>query len=167
MTADQQHLSLGAALPLLLADLANVKCLFASHGTLIGVIMLASFLISLGLAAFMAFRIPVRLWLDVVDGKVELREGRVVGREEQYNRPNGRDPIEKYYFCLRYLNMQVSLAAYRALEDGSMYLVYLLPRSEVLVSIEPKLDVTPKAATEPKVEPDPAAVNAGEPSSPN
>ena len=36
--------------------------------------------------------------------------------------------------------MPVSLAAYRALEAGSLYIVYLLPRSEVLVSIEPKVD---------------------------
>jgi hypothetical protein len=36
--------------------------------------------------------------------------------------------------------MPVNLAAYRALEAGSIYIVYLLPRSESLVSIEPKLD---------------------------
>jgi hypothetical protein len=80
------------------------------------------------------------LYFDLLDRKVEAREGRVVASEEQINRPNGRDPIEKYFFSLRYLNMPVSLAAYRALEAGSLYIVYLLPRSELLVSIEPKMD---------------------------
>jgi hypothetical protein len=35
--------------------------------------------------------------------------------------------------------MPVNLAAYRALEPGSIYVVYILPRSELLVSIEPKV----------------------------
>jgi hypothetical protein len=40
--------------------------------------------------------------------------------------------------------MPVNLAAYRALEAGSIYLVYLLPRTERLVSIEPKMEDTPE-----------------------
>jgi hypothetical protein len=40
--------------------------------------------------------------------------------------------------------MPVNLAAYRAIEAGSIYLVYLLPRSELLVSIEPKIEDTPE-----------------------
>ena len=40
--------------------------------------------------------------------------------------------------------MPVNLAAYRALEAGSIYLVYLLPRSQMLVSIEPKMEDTPE-----------------------
>ena len=96
----------------------------------------------------MASRVPLTLYFDLLDSKVEAREGRVVAREEQINRPNGRDPIEKYFFSLRYLNMPVSLAAYRALEAGSIYIVYLLPRSERLASIEPKVeDSTPKQAS--------------------
>ena len=75
-----------------------------------------------------------------MDGKTETREGRVVAREETTHRPNGRDPIEKYFFSLRHLDVPVSLAAYRAIENGSIYLVYLLPRSELLVSMEPKVD---------------------------
>ncbi|MGA6983949.1 MAG: hypothetical protein WBZ11_20515, partial [Candidatus Sulfotelmatobacter sp.] len=105
-----------------------------------GVLMLGSILGSLVMAVFMATRIHLQLYFDLLDGKVEAREGRVVAREEQENRPNGRDPIEKYFFSLRYLNMPVNLAAYRALEAGSVYIVYLFPRSEILASIEPKMD---------------------------
>jgi hypothetical protein len=111
--------------------------------------MLGSIVISLALAVIVAFRMPLLLYFDLFDRKVEAREGRVVAREEQINRANGRDPIEKYFFSLRYLNMPVTLAAYRALEAGSVYVVYLLPRSEVLVSIEPKLEETPEALTAP------------------
>ncbi len=125
--------------PALLTELIHVNDLFEAHGKMGGAIMLGSILISLGLAVFMASRVPMMLYFDLLDGKVEAREGRVVAREEQINRPNGRDPIEKYFFSLRYLNMPVNLAAYRALEAGSIYIVYLLPRSEILASIEPKM----------------------------
>ena len=140
ITAGRQQLSLGNAFPALLTELTHVNDLFEAHGKMGGVMMLGSIIVSLGLAAVMALRMPLLLYLDLLDRKVEAREGRVVAREEQINRPNGRDPIEKYFFSLRYLNMPVNLAAYRALEAGSVYIVYLLPRSEVLVSIKPKLD---------------------------
>ncbi len=138
--AGRQQLSMGNAFPALLTELTHVNDLFEAHGKMGGVMMLGSIIVSLALAAIMAFRMPLSLYFDLLERKVEAREGRVVAREEQINRPNGRDPIEKYFFSLRYLNMPVSLAAYRALDAGSVYIVYLLPRSEVLASIEPKLD---------------------------
>jgi hypothetical protein len=140
ITAGRQQISFEAALPVLFTELIHVKDLLEAHGKIGGVFMLGSILIGLGLAALMASRVSLPLYFDLLDRKVEAKEGRVVAREEQINRPNGRDPIEKYFFCLRYLNMPVNLAAFRALEAGSIYVVYLLPRSEVLVSIEPKID---------------------------
>jgi hypothetical protein len=86
------------------------------------------------------FRMPFGLYFDLLGREVQNKVGRVVSREETTNRDNGRDPIEKYYFSLRYLNMPVNLAAYRALESGSIYIVYLTARSEILVSIEPKIE---------------------------
>ena len=113
-------------------------------------LMLGSIVVSLAIAALMSFRVPLSLYFDLLDRKVDAREGRVVAREEITNRANGRDPIEKYFFCLRYLNMPVDLAAYRALEAGSIYIVYLAPRSEVLVAIEPKIeDASEPAPTAP------------------
>ncbi len=140
MTAQRQQLPFGNAFPVLFTELTHVSDLMEAHGKFGGISVLASILISLGIAALFAFRVPFLLYFDLLDRKVETREGRVVAREEQANRSNGRDPIEKYFFSLRYLNMPVSLAAYRALEPGSIYLVYLLPRSEVLIAIEPKID---------------------------
>lgn len=148
ITAGRQQLSLMAALPALITELTHMNDLFEAHGKVGGGIMLGSIMISVAIAAFMALRLPVALYLDLIDRKVEAREGRVVAREEQINRANGRDPIEKYFFSLRYLNMPVSLAAYRALEAGSIYIVYLLPRSERLASIEPKIeDSIPRQAS--------------------
>lgn len=149
ITAQRQQLSFDAALPALLTELTHVNDLFEAQGKLTGMLMLASIIISVALGLFMAFRVPVLLYLDLLDRKVEAREGRVVAREETTNRDNGRDPIEKYFFCLRYLNMPVNLAAYRALEAGSIYIVYLTLRSGVLVSIEPKIDGTAPATTAP------------------
>jgi hypothetical protein len=140
VTANRQQLSFTDALPALLTELTHVKDLFEAHGKMGGAFMLGSILICLGIAAFMASRVSLPLYFDLLDGKVEVKEGRVVGREEQDLRANGRDPVEKYFFSLRHLNMPVNLAAYRALENGSIYLVYVMPRSEILASIEPKLD---------------------------
>ena len=140
VTAGRQQLSFESAFPALINGLLHVHDLFEAHGKMGAVMMLGSILVPLAIAAFMVLRLPIMLYFDLLDRKVEAREGRVVAREEQINRPNGRDPIEKYYFSLRYLNMPVSLAAYRALEAGSLYIVYVLPRSELLVSIEPKMD---------------------------
>jgi hypothetical protein len=149
ITAGRQQLSFTNAFPALINELTHVNDLFEAHGKVGGVMMLASILVPLAIAAFMVLRLPIMLYFDLLDRKVEAREGRVVAREEQINRPNGRDPIEKYFFSLRYLNMPVNLAAYRALEAGSLYIVYLLPRSELLVSIEPKMDDAAAVLTAP------------------
>jgi hypothetical protein len=143
ITSSSQQISFSAAWPVLIHELTHVKDLFEAHGKMGGAIMLGSILLSLGIAVFFAFRVPLTLYFDLLDRKVIMNEGRVVAREEQINRPNGRDPVENYFFSLRYLNMPVNLAAYRALEAGSLYLVYLLPRSEQLVSIEPKIEAGP------------------------
>jgi hypothetical protein len=144
ITSTRQQISVQAALPVLIHEITHVNDLFEAQGKMGGVIMLGSILISLGIAVILAFRVSLALCADVVDRTVTMQEGRVVAREETINRANGRDPIEKYFFCLRYLTMPVNLAAYRAIEPGSIYLVYLLPRSELLVSIEPKMDDTPE-----------------------
>ena len=142
-TSSSQDIPFGAAFLVLIHELTHVKDLFEVHGKMGGAIMLGSILISLGIAALLAWSAPVGLYLDLLEGRVIMKEGRVVAREETINRPNGRDPIEKYFFSLRYLNMPVNLKAYRALEAGSIYLVYLLPRSEELASIEPKIESEP------------------------
>ncbi len=144
ITSTRQQISFLAAFPALIAELTHLQDLFEAHGKMGGGLMLGSILISLGIAVLFAFRISAALCFDLLDRKVTKKEGRVVAREEQINRANGRDPIEKYFFSLRFLNMPVNLAAYRALEAGSIYLVYLLPRSELLVSIEPKMEDTPE-----------------------
>ena len=138
--ASSHSLPFGAAMPLLFHELTNVKDLFEAHGKMGGAMMLGSFLICLAITAILVSRFPFALYFDLLDGKVTTAEGRVVAREEQINRPNGRDPIEKYFFSLHHLNMQVNLAAYRAIENGSVYVLYLLPRSEELLSIEPKIE---------------------------
>jgi hypothetical protein len=141
--ASSQDISFGAGFLALIHEIMHLNDLFEAHGKLGGGILLGSILISLGIAALLASRVPFALYFDLLDQKVIMSEGRVVAREETIHRPNGRDPIEKYFFSLRYLNMPVNLKAYRALEAGSIYLVYLLPRSEELVSIEPKVEGEP------------------------
>lgn len=148
--SNRDLVSFGAGFLVLINELTHLKDLFELHGKMGGVIMLGSIFISLAIAALFAWRVPAGLCLDLIEGRVIMQEGRVVAREEQINRPNGRDPIEKYFFSLRYLNMPVNLAAYRALEAGSLYLVYMLRRSETLVSIEPKIETEPDTSASAK-----------------
>ena len=75
----------------------------------------------------------------MLERSIVAREARINAREEQTIRPNGRDPIEVYFFETKTDRYEVNLAAYRALEDGSVYRLYLLPRSKLLVSLEPKV----------------------------
>ena len=140
ITAGRDQLSFANAFPALLNELTHIKDFFEAHGKMNGIVMVGSIFLSLAMAAFMLFRMPFALYFDLLGREVETRVGRVVSREETTNRENGRDPIEKYYFSLRHLNMPVNLAAYRALESGSIYLVYLTVRSQILVSIEPKME---------------------------
>jgi hypothetical protein len=154
--AGSEQLSISNALPVLLTELTHSQALFDAHGSKGAMLMLSSFVLSLGLAAFLAFRVPWGLYFDLLDRKVEAQEGRVTAREETTNRDNGRDPIDKYFFSLRYLNMPVNLAAYRAIENGSVYIVYTTARSEILVAMEPKmgdsgLTIVPKTALDQNV----------------
>lgn len=153
ITAGAEQLPFSDALLALLHKLMHVNELFETRGRVGGLMMLGSIFIPLAVAVVVAFRFPFLLYLDLLDGKVEVQEGRVVAREEQINRANGRDPIENYFFSLRHLTMKVNLAAYRAIENGSIYLVYLLPRSETLVALEPKMEDT---ADPPRTSPAPA-----------
>ena len=119
ITAGREQLSFVNAFPALLTELTHVNDLVESHGKMGAALMLGSIVISLALAAFMSFRVPLALYFDLLDRKVDAREGRVTAREETTNRANGRDPIEKYFFCLRYLNMPVNLAAVMPSMDGA------------------------------------------------
>ena len=87
---------------------------------------------------YLVSRFPFALYFDLLDGTVFTKEGRIVAREEQTLRANGRDPVEKYFLDMKADRFEVNLAAFRAVENGGMYLVYLLPRSQVLIALEPK-----------------------------
>jgi len=51
----------------------------------------------------------------------------------------------------------VNHAAYKALENGSTYLMYVLPRSGVLVSMEPKIFTKADTPAAPRTAAPPAA----------
>ena len=137
-TAAQQQVPFLAGAPLFFDDLLHFGQSVEAHGRISTIFRLATVLISLGLGGFFAARFPLALYFDLLDGTVYAREGRVIAREEQTLRPNGRDPIEKYFFDLKGDRFQVNMAAFRAIENGGLYAIYLLPRSQALVSLEPK-----------------------------
>jgi hypothetical protein len=138
VTAGHQQASFSAGLQLFLGQLMHIGELADDQGKIAVITRVGSVVLCLGLAALFAARISFALYFDLLDGTVHVVEGRIIAREEQTIRPNGRDPIEKYFFDLKTDRFPVNLAAYRALETGSVYVLYLLPRSRQLVAIEPK-----------------------------
>jgi hypothetical protein len=138
-TSAQEQVSFEEAIPILLRQLVHVGQMMESFGKLGTLFRLGSIAVCLVVAAIAAIRISPALYFDLLERSIVAREARINAREEQTIRPNGRDPIEVYFFETKTDRYEVNLAAYRALEDGSVYRLYLLPRSKLLVSLEPKV----------------------------
>ena len=138
VTAGQQQASFSGGLQMFLDQIMHIGDLADAQGKFAVITRIGSLLLCLGLAALFATRVSIGLYFDLLERSVSVKEGRVIAREEQTIRPNGRDPIEKYYLDIKTDRFPVNLAAYRAVENGSVYLLYLLPRSRQLVAIEPK-----------------------------
>jgi hypothetical protein len=139
MTASREHISFFAAFPVLIGEFVHLGAFMEAQGKISAVLMVATTVGMLCLAAYLATTISTTLYQDLLGRRVVSKEGRVEAREEQIMRENGRDPIERYYFTLKTHTFPVSFAAYRALESGSVYTLYLLPRSNELVALEPKM----------------------------
>ena len=138
LTAGQQQASFVGGVQLFIEQITHIGDLADSQGKFAVITRVGSLLVGLGLAVLFATRVSIGLYFDLLERSVVVKEGRIIAREEQTIRPNGRDPIEKYYFDIKTDRFQVNLAAFRAVENGSVYLLYLLPRSRELVAIEPK-----------------------------
>jgi hypothetical protein len=139
LTGMREHVSFPAGVNIFVGQLLHLSQMIESQGKISTLITVGSILAGLGLAAHNVMRFSPGLYFDLLAREVVAREGRVVAREEQTIRPNGRDPIEKYFFDVKTDRYDVNHASYRALENGSLYLIYVLPRSGVLVSMEPKI----------------------------
>jgi hypothetical protein len=158
LTGMHEHVSFPVALNIFLGQLLHLGEMAEAKGKISTLVTVATVLGGLGFAAYNAMRFSPGMYFDLLAREVVAREGRVIAREEQTLRPNGRDPIEKYYFDVKDKRYDVNHAAYKALENGSNYLMYVLPRSGVLVSMEPKIPqpvapAAPKAATPVEIDP--------------
>jgi hypothetical protein len=162
LTGMREHVSFTAALSIFVGQLLHVGEMAEKQGKISTVVTVGSVLAGLGFAAYSAMRFSPGMYFDLLAREVVAREGRVIAREEQTLRPNGRDPIEKYFFDVKDKRYDVNFACYKALENGSTYLMYVLPRSGVLVSMEPKI-IKADAPAAPK----PAKAEAPEPAPPD
>jgi len=113
--------------------------LLEGHGWFVSGAIIAATVVCVGVGVYHALKIDFALWFDLVERKLVIKEGRVEGREEQIFREGGKDPIETYYFDLKTERFEVNLQAYRAIDSGAAYYLYVLPRSRVLVAAEPKM----------------------------
>jgi hypothetical protein len=136
--ASAQQIPFSAGLQFFFGQLTHLGDLADSQGKFAVISRVGSLLVCLGIAAVIATRVSFGLYFDLLDGSVRMVEGRVNAREDQTMRGNGRDPIEKYFFEVKTDRYPVNLAAYRAIESGSVYLLYILPRSGQLIAVEPK-----------------------------
>ena len=139
LTGMREHVSFPAALGIFVGQLLHLSEMAEAKGKISTLVTVATVLAGLGFAAYNLMRFSPGMYFDLLAREVVAREGRVIAREEQTMRPNGRDPIEKYYFDSKNNRYDVNHACYKALENGSTYLMYVLPRSGVLVSMEPKI----------------------------
>jgi protein-S-isoprenylcysteine O-methyltransferase Ste14 len=99
-----------------------------------------TFLIGMFLAVWALFSVLGNLipTLDVLGGHVNSAEGLV---QKIIRRTYGRGASTYYYYRLGIQTWTVTPEAYRALIEGPNYRVYFLPRSKLIVGIEPKNDV--------------------------
>ncbi len=140
MVSSQKEVSLSEGLSIFVVRMMHLSQLVETNGKFGAFLRVVSTVGSLVAAGFSASRISPALYIDLLKREVVKKEGRVVAREEQTLRPSGRDPIEKFFFNLKNDYYQVGLPAFRAIESGSVYIVYVMPRSNVLVSMEPKVN---------------------------
>ena len=164
LTGMREHVSFTAALGIFVGQLLHLSEMAEAKGKISTLVTVGTVLGGLGFAAYNLMRFSPGMYFDLLAREVVAREGRVIAREEQTMRPNGRDPIEKYYFDSKNNRYDVNHACYKALENGSTYLMYVLPRSGVLVSMEPKITKAdapsaPKAPTAHEVAPPHAPVS--------
>jgi hypothetical protein len=158
--ASQKEVSFSEGFSIFVTRLLHLSQLVEANGKFGAFLRMGSTIGGLAAAGFSAMRISWALYFDLLPREVVKKEGRVVAREEQTLRSSGRDPIEKFFFSLKNDDFQVGLPAFRAIENGSMYILYVLPRSNILVSIEPNIvtieadseaaDVQPDAGSEPE-----------------
>jgi len=147
LTGKREHVSFLAGLNIFVGQLMHLSEMAEAQGKISTFTTVLTVLAGLGIAAYNVTKCSAALYFDLLSRQVVGREGRVIAREEQTLRPNGRDPVEKYYFDAKSERYDVNYAAYRALETGSNYILYVLPRSGVLVAMEPKIsDAAPPVA---------------------
>lgn len=139
VTSAHQQVPFTSALPIFINELLHLSDSIEAHGNFGALLRIGSVAVSWLIGLFALSRFPFGLYFDLLDGTLYIKEGRVVAREEQTMRANGRDPVEKYFFDVKTERYQVNFAAFRAIENGSVYQLYVLPRSQVLVAIEPKV----------------------------
>ena len=138
LIAYNRGLSLPSAVQTIFSLAVHPKEMF-TDGWMKPAFCIVATLACVGVGFLRASRISFGLYFDLLERAVVLKEGRVEGREEQIFRPGGRDPIERYFFDTKDERFSVNLQAYRAIEQGAAYRLYLLPRSRALVAIEPRV----------------------------
>jgi hypothetical protein len=149
LTGTREHISFFTAFGVFIGKLLHVGEMLDERGKISTLITVGSILAGLGLAAYNLNKFSVGMYFDLLTREVVAREGRVTAREEQIIRPNGRDPIENYFFDVKTFRYDVNFAAYKALDSGCVYLMYVLPRSGILLSMEPKMTRTGPAPVPP------------------
>jgi hypothetical protein len=160
LTGKREHVGFAAAANIFIGQLMHLGEMAEAQGKISTLITLVTILAGLGFAFYNLSRFSLGMYFDLLAHQVVAREGRVIAREEQTMRPNGRDPIEKYFFDVKDKRYDVNHASYKALENGCSYIMYVLPRSGVLVSMEPKILVKADAPTARKTAaPPPAPVS--------
>jgi hypothetical protein len=85
--------------------------------------------------------LPFRMLRDLYAGVVYMEYGRVETEQGEKKKRGQPDGIVRYYYRLRDSEpFEVTRQAFDAIDSGGLYAVYYVPRSRIIVAVEPRMD---------------------------
>lgn len=139
LTSRSHDCSWSEGLNIVFSNVLHLRDVAAVDGWFRVILYVAGGLLFLGLGCYQASRIPLDLLSDALSKQVLCAEGRVSAREEEKLGRGKRDEVVKYIFEMKEHVFEVSRRAFLALDNGGLYRVYFLPRSNTLLAIEPSV----------------------------
>ncbi|MGA2600632.1 MAG: hypothetical protein ABSH09_27005 [Bryobacteraceae bacterium] len=136
-SSSSQGVSLAAGFGIVINAATHIKETADSSGWFRTILYFVGGLGCAGAAVYYATKIPLALYFDVLAKQVWIADGRVTAREEEKPAKGKRDEVITYYFDMKDKRFEVPRIAFNAIDTGGAYRVYYLPRSGVLVAIEP------------------------------
>ena len=134
-SSSSQQVSIFDGLAIVVTAVGHIKDMADSSGWFRTILYFVVGIGCVGSSFYYLTKVPLALFFDILAKQVRISEGRVNAREEE--KAGKRDEVITYYFDMKDRRFEVPRPAFNALDGGGAYRVYYLPRSGMLVAIEP------------------------------